>query len=557
MLDAPRTASSPPQIPSGPAWLPGRFVGPLVVAAWLLGAALRAAYVLPAGFPLNDGGLFYAMAEDLRENAFRLPEVTSYNQAGIPFVYPPLGFYVAAAIDSVTPFTLIDAFRFVPLAATCLTLPAFWLLARRFLSPDLALVAASFAFALVPRSYIWLLMGGGLTRSLGLLFAILALHQVHRLYTSRGRVALPLAALFAALTVLSHLETAWFLAFSTALMLVAFGRNRRAFASSLLLAGAVATLTSPWWLTVLFHHGFAPLLAASSTGGSFFSDGDTRAHLLLSLARVASTSEPLFPVIAVLGLLGAITSLVRGFWFLPAWWVAIVLLDARAFPTFTTVPVAILAGVGVREVLVPAVQAAARDAGAGRALAAPVVLVAVLLYAGVASLQRSPHAGGEAAFLQALDGAELEAFRWVENETPRGSRFLIVPDTSWETASTSEWFPMLAGRVSVATVQGTEWLPGGVFQSRVKAYYEALECGYRTSACLQTWMQETGLFFTHVYLRKWDGEGRCCDTLVESLLGDPHYALVYDGPGAMIFESLADRPAVTKDPSGSDLSAGP
>jgi hypothetical protein len=492
------------------------------------------------------------MAEDLQANGFRLPDATSYNGESIPFAYPPLGFYLTGAIDSFTPVSLVDAFRFVPLVATCLTLPAFWLLSRRLVPPGLALVAAAFAFALVPRSYIWLLMGGGVTRSLGLLFAILALHQAHRMYTSRSGTALPMAALLGALTVLSHLETGWFLAFSIALMFVAFGRDARGVRNSIALAAGVALLTSPWWLTVLAQNGSAPLVAASATGGSFLSDADMRSHLLLSIARVVTTSEPLFPVIAVLALLGAMTSLLRGRWFLPAWWAAIVLLDARAFPTFTTLPVAMLAGIGVLEALLPAVQAATAGAGRRAAYAVPAVLAVVLLYPAAAAFQRAPNVAGEAVLLQPLEDDEHAAMQWVANETPPASRFLLMPDTSWETASTSEWFPPLTGRVSIGTVQGTEWLPAGAFDARVQAYYEAYECGFRTSSCLDLWLEDNRLSFTHVYFRKWDGHARCCTTLVESLMSDPHYQVVYDGPGATIFEALGDRPAVSAEPASAE-----
>ena len=40
---------------------------------------------------------------------------------------------------------------------------------------------ATLAFALIPRSYEWLIMGGGITRAPGMLFALLALAAVIRL----------------------------------------------------------------------------------------------------------------------------------------------------------------------------------------------------------------------------------------------------------------------------------------------------------------------------------------------------------------------------------------
>jgi 4-amino-4-deoxy-L-arabinose transferase-like glycosyltransferase len=125
--------------------------------------------------------MFYAMARDLQHNGYRLPEFTTYNSANIPFTYPPLGFYASALIDDLTPLSLVQVFRWLPLIATCLTLPAFYLLAKSMLTSRVALVASVLAFALVPRSFMWLLMGGGVTRSLGFLFAILALYCVHRL----------------------------------------------------------------------------------------------------------------------------------------------------------------------------------------------------------------------------------------------------------------------------------------------------------------------------------------------------------------------------------------
>jgi hypothetical protein len=85
---------------------------------------------------------------------------------------------------------------------------------------------------------------------------------------------------------------------------------------------------------VLSEHGSGPFLASFDSGGSLFTDAETRRYILSSLAHVASTSEPFFPLVGALGLLGAIVSLATKRWLLAAWWVSIVLLDARAFPTF-------------------------------------------------------------------------------------------------------------------------------------------------------------------------------------------------------------------------------
>src|SRR5688572_22420328 len=111
----------------------------LAVAA---GVVVRAVHVLSAPFPLNDGGLFFAMVRDLQRADYLLPPFTSYNAADIPFAYPPLGFYLAGLLEQLTPLDLVDVFRWLPLAATSLTIVACWLLARELLPSRTAVVAA-------------------------------------------------------------------------------------------------------------------------------------------------------------------------------------------------------------------------------------------------------------------------------------------------------------------------------------------------------------------------------------------------------------------------------
>ena len=53
----------------------------------LVALVVRGNAVLSASFPLNDGGLFAAMVGDLVHSGFALPVTTSYNTAGIPFIY--------------------------------------------------------------------------------------------------------------------------------------------------------------------------------------------------------------------------------------------------------------------------------------------------------------------------------------------------------------------------------------------------------------------------------------------------------------------------------------
>src|SRR3546814_14439538 len=57
---------------------------------------------------------------------------------------------------------------------------AFYVLARAMFTDRWTVILATVAFALVPRSFIWLIMGGGLTRALALTLALLAFHQARK-----------------------------------------------------------------------------------------------------------------------------------------------------------------------------------------------------------------------------------------------------------------------------------------------------------------------------------------------------------------------------------------
>ena len=544
-----------------------RAAGWALAAVVALGAVVRGWYVLGVDFPLNDGGLFFAMAQDLQANGYGLPAATSYNGIEIPFAYPPLGFYLAAVLDAVTPLSLVDVFRVLPFAYSLLTVAAFGLLARRLLSRfgAVAIVLATLAFALTPRSFIWLLMGGGVARGLGLLCALLALHEAHRLYTDGAarapRYVLTAGAL-SACTVLAHPETGWFLAFSMVLLWAGYGRSRMSFLWSAAMAGLTVVLTAPWWAWVVVQHGTAPFVAANATGGNVFSGGASTWQAVLSLLRLTATSEPWFPLIGALGVLGALACMRSRLWVLPVWWTVIIALDLRAYPTFTSIPVAMLAGVAVGQVVLPLARQAwdtpllrgvhvgslrwgrlewriASVAGVSRGA----VLVGGLLlaYVGVGAVAQSEGFGGETHYLASVSAEQREAMRWIGMSTPSWSRVLVTPRGPWQTDREAEWFPVLAGRPSVGTVQGSEWTGG--FEAAVRAHDAGWGCGYETAECLGRWGVVYGRVFTHVYVPRSSG-GQCCTTLVESLRRSPGYLLIYDGAGGSVFARTSTSTSV-------------
>lgn len=511
--------------------------------ALLLGAYLRLYRAAPADFPVNDGGLFYLMTEELRAAHYSLPVFTSYNGAGIPFAYPPLGFYLAAVLADLTGAPPSDVMRLLPGVVSILAIPAFYLLARALAAAEVAALA-TLIFALLPRTYIWFVMGGGLTRAPGFLFALLMLQQTYLMYTRRRTRHAAGTALFGALALLSHAENAWFAVHSALLMFLFFGRHRHGVVHSVLVAAAVALLASPWWATVIHHHGVAPFLALASGGGY----GNFSAT---PLASFSFTDEPYLTVLGVLGLVGAFKAVAARRYFVPAWLLWIFLVNPRNPETVAAVPLAMLAALALAGVILPAIRAEGVAAG-GMALGPPstgggegpgrgwpgarfpsLVAAALLAYVVAYSFSGARAVGRGDDSGRVLSGEERDAMRWAATHTPDSARFLVLDaKPGWfGLDATAEWFPVLARRRSVTTPQGYEWLPGGAFFARIGHYKSARACLDLAVACLDDWRRRSAQPFDYVYLRASDRGA----SLVASLRASPAYSPVYEGGGAIIF----------------------
>lgn len=530
-----------------------------LLAAIGLGVLVRALPVLSHDFPLNDGGMFYQMVQELQANHYRLPAFTAYNMAGIPYAYSPLGFYATGLLSDITGTSLISLFRWVPLAVSSLTIVAFFFLARSVLSlalaPPMAVIVAVIAFGLIPRTFIWMISGGGITRTFGFLFALLALHQMHRLYIDRRWTNVFPAALFIALSILGHIGTARFLAVSLVIFWLFFGLHRHGLISSVVVLATAFVIMAPWLGTVLINHGVAPFLAANQTSASFYSDAENLRHVFAQLARfgTAQTSEPIFPLIGILAFLGALVSLSPKRLLLPVWWVTIIIFEVRGAPTFTAVPIAMMAGLSITDILIPALnrvgKAWQRSVPVGPRLsnlfigqngAARVKIITVLILGGflvysTASAIVAPRFGAEGRFLVSLSAAERVAMRWVAKTTPKEAHFLVYPRDNFGhwADKTAEWFPLLAERRSVTTIQGFEWLPD--FSQRIQKYQEAHACQKSTTSCLDTWADKWHTAFTHVFVSM----DECCRELLASLQSDRRYELIYHSSNVLIFKRNA------------------
>ncbi len=520
-------------------------------AIWLLAVltlalAVRLPRILATDFPINDGGIFFVMAGELSDAHLALPAETTYNNAHIPFAYPPLGLYIAAALHLATGCPIVTLQRILPLLANLLTAVAFFFLARRLLPSASAAGLVALLFVPLPRSYEWVLAGGGLTRSFGFLFLCLAVFFGHRTLVGRHRGSVVPAGMCLAFAILSHPEMGLLAAAWLLVLAAVAGLSRWTVARAVETAAVGALLVAPWLATVLARHGLSPFLGAADNSG-FWLRG--------SLARLLSpqaTGELGLPIVACLALLGTVVSVARREFLLPAWLLATFVLTPRAAPTPATVPLALLAALALADVGAPGLAsalartraAAHADRGpsgrpaAGEGIGDLVYGSAIVVLIGYTLVVSTLARYGEGwATMRSVPRPEREAMAGVAAHTPAASRFGgASPATWWPADPVDEWFPALTSRASVVAPNGAEWLPRGEFKRLEDAYASLKRCSAVDGPCLDALSTKFGLDFTHVYVSKSAGEGTDGRPGASPGAG-PGFAVVYDGPGATVYAS--------------------
>lgn len=149
-------------------------------------------------------------------------------------------------------------------------------------------------------------------------------------------------------------------------------------------------------------------------------------------------------------------------------------------------------------------------------------------------------------FLLKVTKEERQAMNWISNNTKDDAKFLVVPNSPskhWGAERTHVWFPTLAKRESLITMQGYEWVLGE-FQKRSIAQFDAWNCTTKNDICLENMRKKSKIAFTHVFisnpLPKIDDNNKCCDVLTNSLKNSSNYELIYENVRASVFKRFPE-----------------
>jgi len=470
-----------------------RYRGFLLLAL-VLSAFVQVAYLWSHEFPALLGGLFLEMAATVADSGTLPTTIHGFTTEGIPFAYPPLGFYVMAffldlGVDGV------QLLRFGAPAVLLGTVAAMYHLTVVLTdSPGTGVIAGIITGTHVSLN-VYLLGASGFVRGLGFLCMVVAMLGAYQYFANGGgRQALAIATLGWGLVVLTHPVHAAAAGAGVAAAWLIWDRSPRGLATGAGVAVGGLLIASPWWLTVVSNHGVDIFFAGAGSQGSF---NNSLSDLQGLVAWFWDGGDVLnWP--AVFAVVGTASLVARGEWQQPAWLAAPIVLLVPPHGRLGILFVAPLGAIGFMLALslLTELDIDSRDRSASwfsrlqrpssidlpalpSSLDLPDVSVRqaiavafFLLLVGPFVVQNMAAASGTSPYSPLpvyADAEDRTAMAWIENETAADAQVAVI-------GGASEWFPHLANRTSVIVKYGTEWSGQDTFSRHESAQYNLRNC---------------------------------------------------------------------------------
>jgi hypothetical protein len=507
-----------------------------------IGIIIRMGLVLFSDFPLNDGGLFYSMVNDLVANHFKLPLFTTYNQNTIPFAYPPLSLYLAGVLKYMG-MDLFTVMHFLPVIFNLFTIPAFYLLSRKLLKTENEILFATLTFAVLPPAYEWLIMGGGLTRSPAYLLSILAWNQSLIFIDTHAKKDLLFTILLAGIAGLCHIEICMVIVILILITFIFKDKRAHWIKYGAIFVGGVLLVMSPYVFTIIHNHGILPLKAA------LFSGEFEKWKGLVRFLVGNISGEAFYTPLIVIALFGFGVCLQKKEYYFPACILVVVLFNPRSLDRSMVLFLSLLSGVGYQSYIYPifskpdaeksiATQGTKNDNGRMAISWIGIILLSYLILRSAITSMAFLMIPGASLNHVSLD--DRTAMTWVKNNTSMAEKFLVLSKpVTWQIDHRSEWFPAITERKSVTTVQGSEWLDGGVYYSMQELHEDVSKCFLRNMSCLNAEINKYNLDYSMIYIsgKLSKGDGYITPYPIEmELRSSPDYRLMYENDTVSIFE---------------------
>lgn len=488
----------------------------------------RLYFILKSDFPLNDGGMFYSMILDLSNNNFKLPEFTTYNRSNIPFIYPPFSFYFATLLFTYTSISIINIIRFVPFILSIVSALIYYRFVLLLSNSKFTALLSLIIFGFSARGFEWIIVGGGLTRSFGQLFTMLAIYFCLNYCKKGENKNFVFLIISIGLTILSHPEWIIVELYSVILLFSFFYKEKgKIFFLSIYIYTIVALLTLPWWsLIILRNH-------ASFYLNSFF----TGSRAPISLSEILPFHG--FVALSILAVLffGILKFFIKSEkigLFLITWLFIIFILKLRASSTHISIPLSLAISISINSARSSAYTFLRRNLALKNLfilekLISLLVLISVSTYLIFVLIKFPPKT------FSFVNKSDRTAMEWIKKNTRKDSTYLVISEKSgWWVDKVAEWFPALTGRKSVLTVQGSEWLGRGKFNYLENLSKKLIDCDNIGMDCIKNLTKKNRLDFSHIYISSLYNKN-AHKKLLDSLNKSKEYNMLYEANGVSIW----------------------
>jgi len=418
--------------------------------SFLIGIAFRIYHLFIIGFeiPFNLGGLFYQMTIEIIRNGFFLPSlIPYYYPGGLPFAYPPLPFYIQAALIKLFSPDMFVTVNALPPFISVLSLFAFFFLAQKAIKNKVGIVAAVFSFSIIPIAFTEQIEAMGLSESIGTLSLILytftllwARDKEQNSFWIIPGIALGLCVMSGPGSIYaSILISVLFLGISIADFLI--NKNSQFLIACFIVGSAGIFVSSPYWGTVISNHGLGIFINPFTAQNSrVFRDFLQNAFYL----RLIYCS----PYWNVLFLFGLLATLIKRQYSLILY--SIVLLPIPRENWIMSIPASLLIGIGIVYLLdllrsIPKIN---------NNLLKVAVIWTMILFFGFDS-------GSNLLFLINDDTYDISAVQIDDLEKINESN--LIPADQYVAVIGNwgliEWSPALLKRTVINNPFGLEWLP--------------------------------------------------------------------------------------------------
>jgi len=437
----------------------------IAIVIFFLGFVLRIIQLafFDVSLPFKAGGLFVEFSRQIALNGFTIPiSIPYYGYDGnVPFAYSPIPFYLLAVLIDIFHISKFVAANLLSNIVSVISLSAFYFLTREIKTSPQKRLAAFGAYAFMPVAFFEQTESAGLAEAFGGLAIILFAWTLLKIYQTNQRKFYLIAGLAWSFCIMASPGSAlgsnyMFLVFVLGLIY----RDRwhiKLNAINIILLGLVAVVfSSPYWGTVIAHHGLEIIVDSMSY--------QNRSNFLIQLKSAMwrnfnISGAPVAFLWNTAIVIGILLELVKRQWILLLWTFLFVSIPSEGI-WLGAIPLSLVAGFGIGEIGRHLITIGAKSLNKSEQIvvliASIMFLIGYLLVNPFMIVAKTTKNYNRANWIDLVTASE-----WVKINTPTDSTFVVwldnnnVPDSD----DIIEWIPHLLMRQVLNVIQGTEFEP--------------------------------------------------------------------------------------------------